>query len=144
MVRMLHKAAGYLGFGLIAAFFVSTIVVETMGDPAQIALVKRGIFYTIFLLVPVMAAAALTGRALAKSRHPDETAARKKRRTPLIGLNAVFILIPLAVALHRLAEAGDFGGLFYLLQGAELGFGALNLFWLSRNIRDGKRLALRR
>jgi len=141
MLRRFHRTAAYAGFGLIAGFFLSSVIVEIAGDDAAVAFVKRTIFYLIFLLVPVMMTAALTGRALAKTRPDSEVLKHKRRRTPRIALNALFVLIPLATLLFRLSQQGSFGTLFYVLQGAEFLFGALNLFWLRQNMREGSMLA---
>jgi multisubunit Na+/H+ antiporter MnhC subunit len=50
------------------------------------------------------------------------------------------ILLPAAIFLNRLATSGSFGAKFYLIQGLELFAGAVNLFLMSMNMRDGLKM----
>jgi hypothetical protein len=60
---------------------------------------------------------------------------------PFIALNGLLVLVPCAVFLHARAVAGDFGGVFALVQGIELLAGAANLALMGLNLRDGLALA---
>jgi hypothetical protein len=139
-LRALHAAASTLGLLLILSFFTSTIVVGVVGDSHAIAAVKSGIVHALFALVPVMAVAGLSGQRLAgRSRAP--VVLRKLRRTRWVGINAMLVLIPCALALAWLASRGSFGWTFAALQAAELVAGAANIVLLGLNLRDG--LAMR-
>ena len=64
----------------------------------------------------------------------------KKKRMPLIALNALFILLPSAFFLASKAAAGSFDSWFYGIQVLELVAGAANITMLGLNIRDGLRM----
>lgn len=140
MIRTVHKTAALGALALIATFFLSTAAVELFGSHEAIAFVKRSIWYGIFLLIPLMAAAGISGTLLAKGRRAPEVA-RKRRRMPLIALNGVVVLVPAAYWLDTFASRGDFSSLFYTLQGVELLFGGLNIFLMIKNVRDGRKVS---
>ncbi|WP_245911056.1 hypothetical protein [Neisseria iguanae] len=56
---------------------------------------------------------------------------------PKIALNGLLVLLPCAFYLNRLAQAGEFNGMFYTVQIIELIAGAANLIMMGLNIRDG-------
>jgi hypothetical protein len=56
---------------------------------------------------------------------------------PLVAINGILVLIPLALFLAAKARAGEFDGAFYGVQILELTAGATNIVPLSRNILDG-------
>lgn len=140
-LALVHKRAGFAALTLISSFFAASLLVEIFGTAAQIATVKQGIVYALGVLIPLMAATGLSGRALARGRPHDTLLRAKQRRMRLMALNAVLILIPLAVTLNIMAQRHDFSLTFALLQALELLAGALNVTLMIRNIRDGCALA---
>ena len=140
MIRTLHKLASLAALGLIGSFFLSTVTVELFGSFEAVAVVKRSILYGIFLLVPLMATAGITGNVLAKGKE-GPLIREKKRRMPLIALNGMVVLIPAAYWLDTLASQGVFSRVFYSIQGIELFFGGLNIYWMTKNVLAGKKVA---
>lgn len=135
-VRRIHLTTGILAFLTIAAFWSSTVVAELFGGPATIAAVKQGILWGMALLVPAIATAGATGFRLGgKSRAP--TVAAKRRRMPFLALNGLLVLVPSAVFLAGRAADGRFDAVFYAVQALELAAGALNIWLMGLNIRDG-------
>ena len=142
MIRKLHPVAGIIAFLTILCFWVSTVIVELGGDPAQIAAIKLGILWGLPLLIPSIAIAGATGFKLGgKSQHPG--VASKRARMPFIAFNGIVVLVPCAIFLQQRASGGLFDATFTLVQALELVTGAVNLTLLGLNIRDGFRLTRR-
>jgi hypothetical protein len=141
MTPKIHLLSAITATLCIATFFVSSIVVELFGTHSSIALVKSLIVMPgLFLLVPAIATAGITGFILAKKRQ-GRLVEGKKKRMPFIGLNGVLILVPAAIFLDRWATAGAFDTTFYVVQGMELLAGFVNLSLMGMNIRDGLRMS---
>lgn len=141
MNQIIHRIAAITATLCIAAFFTSTVLVELFGSHEAVATIKSLIVMPgLLLLVPAIAVTGGTGFALSKSRKGRLVQAKKKRM-PFIGANGVLVLIPCAIFLDRWATAGIFDVSFYLLQATELVAGAVNLFLMSMNIRDGLRIS---
>jgi hypothetical protein len=143
MLSRVHPVAGSIGFLMIAAFWISTVAAEMSGSPGIVAAVKQAIPWGLLVLVPALAVTGASGFRLAGAR-PDLEIARKKRRMPVIAGIGLFVLIPAALYLARLASRGQFDMSFYGVQSIELLAGAVNLTLMSLNIRDGLRLKSRR
>lgn len=140
MKKRVHGIASLLATVIIATFFLSTIVVELFGSHEAVAFVKNLIVTPgLFILVPAIIAAGASGQFLAKSRQGKLVEA-KKRQMPFIAANGLLISIPCAILLNCWASKERFDGMFYLVQGAELLAGAVNLTLMSLNIRDGLKL----
>ena len=139
MKTRIHSIIGFLATVLIATFFLASVVVELVGNEAEIALVKQMIVYGLWVLVPAMAITGLSGRAITGLRQ-GRLIQTKMRRMKLIALNGLLILLPCALVLNYRAAAGSFALTFYLLQGVELAAGAVNIGLMGLNIRDGLRL----
>ncbi|MBN2887127.1 MAG: hypothetical protein JXM75_10525 [Chromatiaceae bacterium] len=139
MLSNLHRLAGVLAFLLIAAFLSSTLVAELFLSQGTVVVVKQVIVYALFILAPLLMITGGSGFQLGRAQEGGLIAA-KRRRMPLIALNGVFVLIPLAIYLHLKAAQGEFDVAFYLAQAAELLAGAGNLWLMGLNIRDGMRL----
>ena len=60
---------------------------------------------------------------------------------PFIAANGLLVLVPCAIVLNRWAAAGSFDTTFYVVQVVELIAGATNLTLMSRDVRDGLRMA---
>ncbi len=141
MAKTIHFLAGFLATFTIVAFFLSTVVVEVFGSPAAVATVKSLIVAPgLFILVPAIIATGGSGFALSKSRR-GRLIETKKKRMPFIAANGLLVLVPAAILLDRWASAGSFGATFYLVQGAELLAGSVNLTLMGLNIRDGLKLS---
>lgn len=141
MKTTIHRFAGVIATFCIATFFTSTVVVELLGSPESIAMVKGLIVSPgLFILIPAIAATGGTGFVLGKARK-GRLVDSKRKRMPIIGANGVLVLVPAAILLDQWATAGAFDARFYVLQGVELIAGAVNLTLMSLNIRDGLRLS---
>jgi hypothetical protein len=142
-LRTIHLSGAITAQVVVGIFLIATIAAEVAGDEAIIAAVKGAVARAVFLLAPVMIVTGLSGRCLAgKSRA--EIVVRKLRRMRLIGINAVVVLIPCALALGRLAADRSFGTSFMALQSVELLAGCVNFTLLALNVRDGLALRPRR
>ncbi len=137
MIRRLHQASTRLALGLIMTFMGATILVELLGYPEEIARIKQLIWYGVFLLVPAMAAAGISGALLAKGRE-HALIRSKRRRMPIIALNGLLVLVPCAYILADLSASGAYGARFYTVQGVELLAGGVNLLLMLRSYREGK------
>lgn len=141
-LRILHPAAGALALAIIAVFMASTVLVETLGGPSDIAAVKTAILWGIPLLVLAMATVGASGMLLSGSTRAGSAA--KIARMRLIGANGLFVLIPAALFLASKAQAAAFDFAFSAVQGLELLAGTVNLVLLARNMRDGLALSAHR
>lgn len=140
MLIRVHALAGTLATLCILGFWSSTVVAELFLDADAVFAVKRAILFSMGLLIPSMIATGASGFTLARGRAGVLVTA-KKRRMPFIAANGLLLLLPAAVYLYRKAAAGEFDGAFYAFQAVELLAGAINLTLLTRNFRDGLRLA---
>jgi hypothetical protein len=143
MKKRAHKISTMFGFILILIFQISTVVSVALGDHDMIATVKRLILYGICVLIPVMLITVTAGRSLAGSaKHP--LILKKMQRMKLIGFNAIMILIPSAVVLYLLSNAGYWGKWFVTVQVLEIISGITNVSLMGLNIRDGIKLRILR
>jgi hypothetical protein len=131
-----HAVAGVIAFLVIASFQAATILAESLAVPTAIATVKTSIVFGLFILIPAMAIAGVTGRRLA-GPSPHGLPARKLRRLALAALNGVFVLVPCALFLAWRARAGLFDAPFYAVQALEFAAGLINLIFIGLNMRDG-------
>jgi hypothetical protein len=137
VLKKVHFLAGIVGTATIALFFSSTLVVEIFGTHDTVARLKSLIVMPgLLILVPAMAAVGGSGFTLARGRRGKLTDG-KRRRMPIIGTNGLLVLVPCALALNAWAAAGRFDRAFYIVQVLELAAGAVNLWLMSRNMRDG-------
>ncbi|NGP89498.1 hypothetical protein G3569_14160 [Aliifodinibius halophilus] len=136
MIVTLHAICSTIALILILSFFISTVVVELLGDPTSIQAVKQYIVYGIGALVPAMAAAGFSGNKLS-GKSKASIVQEKKKRMKRIMILGIAVLIPSAVALHLLAQSGSIGTLFYSLQLVELVAGGTNIYLLGQNMRAG-------
>ena len=140
MKRTAHLLAAIVATLCIATFFVSSVIVEMFGSPDAIATVKRLIVSPgLFILIPAIAITGASGFSLARVRK-GRLVESKKKRMPIIALNGLLILLPAALFLDHLASAGIFDITFYAVQGLELMAGAINLFLMGLNMRDGLKM----
>ena len=141
MTLFIHRLAASIAILCIATFLLVTILVEIFGTSETIAMVKSLIVWPgLFVLVPAIAVSGGSGFALAKARK-GKLVQLKKKRTPFIGANGIFVLIPCAVSLDLWASAGAFDAHFYVVQAIELLAGAVNLILMGMNMRDGLRIS---
>ncbi|MBN3561585.1 hypothetical protein [Aliamphritea spongicola] len=134
-----HRAAGVIAFLIILSFFCSTVFVELQGDPAQIAAVKNYIVSGMWVLIPCIITAGITGNLMVPGVKGGVIGSKKKRM-PFIAVNGLFVLLPSAVYLNYLASEGQLDTVFYTVQGVELLAGFINLSLMFLNIRDGFRI----
>lgn len=141
MPKKVHLIAGIVATLTIAAFFLSTVLVELFGSYEAVAAVKQLIVMPgLFILVPAIAATGGSGFYLSKSRKGRLVDAKKKRM-PFIAANGLLVLIPCAIVLSHWASAGSFNPTFYAVQAIELLAGATNLVLMGLNIRDGFKMS---
>lgn len=126
---------------LIALFLCATLTVELFGSHLEVARVKHLIVAPgLWALIPLVASAGLTGNLMTRGRR-GRLLSTKRRRTGIVAATGLLVLVPAALTLDWLASSGDFGGLFYAVQGLELLAGASNLTLMGFNIYDGLRLS---
>ncbi|MBB1614611.1 MULTISPECIES: hypothetical protein [Pseudomonas] len=141
MLKRLHLTASLLALLCIATFFVSTLLVESMGTLHAIAQLKQLIVSPgLWVLIPAMAVAGASGMGLSRARQ-GRLIASKQKRMPFIAANGLLVLVPCAIVLNRWASAGSFDTGFYVVQVIELIAGATNLTLMGLNVRDGLRLS---
>lgn len=144
MIKLVHRFAALAAILTIGTFFSSTLAVEALGDPTQIAWLKSAIVTPgLWLLIPALAATGISGNLLARGRS-FPVLSLKKRRMSLAAANGLLVMVPCALLLDRLASQGDLGALFYSIQALELLGGAVNLALLGLNLRDGLRMVRHR
>ncbi|MBU8873231.1 hypothetical protein KQ910_05620 [Reyranella sp. MMS21-HV4-11] len=136
MIGIIHPLAGAVAILTIATFWLSTALSELFCSQTTIIAVKTAIPWGFLLLVPAIALAGGSGLTLAKGRRGGVIGS-KIRRMPLVAVNGVLILIPLALYLSFKANADSFDTAFYAVQILELVAGAANLTLLGLNMRDG-------
>ncbi|MBF0642221.1 hypothetical protein [Pseudomonas protegens] len=141
MLKRLHLTASLLALLCIATFFVSTLLVESMGTLHAIAQLKQLIVSPgLWVLIPAMAVAGASGMGLSRVRQ-GRLIASKQKRMPFIAANGLLVLVPCAIVLNQWASAGSFDTGFYVVQVIELIAGATNLTLMGLNVRDGLRLS---
>ncbi|UVL74811.1 hypothetical protein [Pseudomonas protegens] len=141
MLKRLHLTASLLALLCIATFFVSTLLVESMGTLHAIAQLKQLIVSPgLWVLIPAMAVAGASGMGLSRARQ-GRLIASKQKRMPFIAANGLLVLVPCAIVLNQWASAGSFDTDFYVVQVIELIAGATNLTLMGLNVRDGLRLS---
>mgnify|MGYP003109623425 CR=1 FL=1 len=139
----LHAASATIALLLISTFFLSSLVSEIIGDKALIITVKTYIFYAIWILLPTMAIAGITGNKLAPNAKSG-VIGMKKKRMPFIAANGVLILIPAAIFLKNTAVSGTLDTTFYTVQIIELFAGFINISLMTLNLKDGLSLSKNR
>ena len=139
MTKIIHPIAGAIALLTVLAFWLSTIVSETFGTPAQIVTVKTMIPWGFLVLIPALIATGGSGFRLGM-KFRNDLVSRKRGRMPIIAGNGLLLLIPSALYLSSKAQAGAFDEAFYAVQVIELIAGAVNITLLGLNMRDGFRL----
>jgi hypothetical protein len=140
MLKNIHPIAGAAAVLVIAVFWLSTVAVELFGSTAHVVLVKTTIPWGFLVLIPALAIAGGTGSLLSHGAKGG-LVGRKLRRMPVIAANGILVLIPSALYLSHKAGEGDFDSVFYAVQALELCAGAVNIFLMGLNVRDGRRLS---
>jgi hypothetical protein len=139
MFKILHATTGLLGGLTISIFFLSTLVAELAGGHDTIALVKRLIVAPgLFVLIPLMAMAGMSGRRLA-GPSPVGVIRSKLLRMRWIALNGGCVLVPCALALNHWASQGQFDSRFVIVQAVELLAGLGNVILVGLNAAAGFR-----
>ncbi|HEV7417787.1 hypothetical protein [Tianweitania sediminis] len=139
MIRIIHRITGTVALGLIATFWLSTVLSELLGSQAAVVAVKTTIPWGFLLLVPALIAVGGSGFALAQGRRRGLVGAKAKRM-PVIAANGILVLIPSALFLASKAGAAAFDTSFYAVQVLELLAGAVNITLLGLNMRDGLKM----
>lgn len=135
-----HGGVGFFAMTVMTVFFVASLVSELSFDPAAILWVKTAVMYGLFVLIPLMIATVISGRMRVRGRTGRLIGSKTKRMIALLTIG-LFVLTPSAVYLRYLAAAGDFGALFYVIQGVEWIAGATNIALMALNARDGLKLS---
>ena len=140
MKPVVHPIVGTTAMLIIGSFWISTLASEIFLDSAAVAAVKLAIVYSLFLLVPFMAATGGSGFALGKTRK-GSLLDLKKTRMAIVGTNGLVVMIPAAIFLNGKAAAREFDASFYAVQVVELIVGVVQLTLMGLNFRDGLKLA---
>lgn len=138
--QKIHKICAALAILCVALFFSSTIIVELLSGPEEIARVKQLIVFPgLFILIPAIATTGISGFLMAGKMKigPIST---KKKRMPVIGMVGLLVLVPCAIVLNIWASAGQFDQYFYIVQVVEILAGGLNLTLMILNAHDGRKL----
>ncbi len=135
--RKIHTIAGCLAGLVIFSFFLSTLLVETLGTRQDIAQLKNAIVFPgLFILVPLLAITGGLGRAMMGSTS-SAVLVNKMKRMKIIAALGITVLIPCAIMLSHMASKDNFGTLFTVIQIIEILAGATNLTLIILNARDG-------
>jgi hypothetical protein len=136
-----HRGSSLFATALIVVFLTATVSSELLGSLERVAQVKQLIVLPgLWLLVPAIAAAVITGNLITRGRK-GRLLRTKKLRSLAVAATGILILVPAALTLRALSLEGSFGTSFYAIQSIELLAGASNLVLLGLNIYDGRRLA---
>ncbi|WP_022850401.1 hypothetical protein [Limisalsivibrio acetivorans] len=139
-VIKLHALLGGVAVLCVALFYVSSAAVELFCPRETVALVKRLIVSPgLFILIPSVIGAGMSGAYLSKGRK-GRIIKMKRVRMAVIAFNGIFILVPSALWLSSMAGNGEFGSVFYVVQGVEFLAGGINLALLIMNMADGFKL----
>jgi hypothetical protein len=137
-----HLAAAVGAITFITTFLLSSTVTELIGNAADVNTLRQWIVFGLPLLVGCLAAAALTGRRLARKSRAA-VIRRKLRRMQIVAAAGSVVLIPCALILDGLTAGASNGGVVSALEITEILAGALNLTLLVLNFRDGRGLTRR-
>lgn len=140
MGPILHAVLGLGALLCVAAFWSATLISELFLGPQAVAVIKHAIVQGLWLMIPLMAGAGISGGVLSR-RRSGRIARRKALRMRFVAANGLLVMLPCALFLDGRAAAGDAGAGFYIVQGLELAVGALQLALLGLNLRDGIRLS---
>ena len=140
MKKKIHGIFGAVALLCITTFWLSTVVSELFMDQASVAAVKSAILSGRGLLIPALAATGGSGFVLAKGKS-GRLVSIKSLRMKIAAGNGLLVLLPSAFVLSFWANNGRFDSGFYALQGLELLAGAINIFLLIMNMRDGLKLS---
>lgn len=141
MSKYVHRFGGILAPLCLIIFFSSTVFVELFSSTATIAQLKAWIVTPgLWVMIPAIAMAGGSGMFMGNTRK-GRLVESKKKRMPFIAANGILVLVPCAIFLNRWAQAGTFDTTFYVVQVVELIAGAINLFLMGLNVRDGLRMA---
>lgn len=139
LIVTIHASVSALALLTVVTFFTSTLIIEISGNVAQIADLKEKIFFALPLMLFAMPLVGISGKKLAgKSRSP--LVQRKLRRMKFIAING-FVLIIVAALLYFRSRDLRLDHTFYLLQGAELLLGGINISLMILSMRDGMLLS---
>ncbi len=142
LVRI-HLAAAVGALALIATFLVSSAVTELTGSAGDVHSLRQRIVLGLPLLIGCLAAAALTGRRLARNSRAA-VIRRKQRRMQVVAAIGIIMLVPCALILDARTAGASAGSVVIALEIAETLAGALNLTLLLLNFRDGRGITRRR
>lgn len=94
MAQKAHFIAGFLATLTIAAFFLSTVIVELFGSYETVAFTKSLIVIPgLFVLIPALMATGGSGFFLSKS-WSGKLVEIKKKRMVFIAANGLLVLMP--------------------------------------------------
>src|SRR5260370_23354431 len=108
LVRI-HLTAAVGALALITTFLVSSAVTELAGNAAAVHNLRQWIVFGLPLLVGCLAAAALTGRRLARKSRAA-VIRRKQRRMQAVAALGIVVLVPCALLLDALTPGASSAG----------------------------------
>ena len=140
--KLIHGFAATIAIFTVISFWVSTIISELFLDYQAVKMVKQAIvYYGLPIMVLAMMVTAASGFMLSKGTN-YQPILTKKKRMPLIIVNGLFILLPLAIYLNYKATNDMFDGWFVGLQLLELVVGAIQFSLLMKNFKEGIKLTV--
>lgn len=138
--RRLHPVAGGLALLSVAGLLATVAAVELSGSAEALIATRVRLPWVLVVLVPAMAATALSGARVA-GRRRDPRVAAKRRRARWAAANGLLVLVPAVLWLAWKAGRGELDAGFAAVQGLELVAGLVNLVLLGASARDGLSLS---
>jgi hypothetical protein len=138
--KLLHQATATIAFLTIVSFMVFTLVSEFIGDYVLIAVTKKNIVYGLLLLIICMPLTVLSGKKRAVLYPNNPWVEAKAKRMRLIGINAIILLIPLALMLNYLAQNNQLDIYFYSLQALEIICGLANMALFTKMFSNARQI----
>jgi hypothetical protein len=137
-----HLSAAVGAIAIITTFLLSSTITVLIGNAADVHTLRQWVVFALPLLVGCLAAAALTGRRLARKSRAA-VIRRKQRRMQIVAAVGIVVLVPCALILDGLTAGASNGGVVSALEITEILAGAANVTLLALNFRDGRGLTRR-
>jgi nucleoside-diphosphate-sugar epimerase len=138
-----HVGAGLLAILLLVGFWTSSAAAVVIRDLALVRTVKHTISAALWILIPSLAATALSGEVLARRRGAPLVRAKRLRARAAM-LNGLLVLLPTVLSLEKIVDTHGLVLQFFALQVLELLAGAANLTLLVQAATRGRALTATR
>ena len=119
-MHKVHKVAGIFVLLTLVTFFLSTIIIESLGDHEQIKWLKLLIMiFALGLIAPFTIIIGKTGKKVSKG-HDPKMLKKKSKLFKTMQRIGPFVLAPTGIALYFMARSDSFNTVFYTIQLIEL------------------------